>query len=52
MCKGTFRIETSRPMGSDRSPESQHNVGETMINGAQRQITVNLKQRPGINSKT
>ena len=37
-------IKTSSPMGDDRSPGSQHNVGDTIIDDAQRQETLNLKQ--------
>ena len=33
---------TSSPMGIDRSPESQHNVGDTIIYDAQRQTVFNL----------
>ena len=33
---------TSSPMGNDRSPESQHNVGDTIIYDAQRQTVFNL----------
>ena len=29
-------------MGNDRSPESQHNVGDTIIHDAQRQTVFNL----------
>ena len=29
-------------MGNDRSPESQHNVGDTIIYDAQRQTVFNL----------
>ena len=36
------------PMGKDRSPESQHNI----FYNAQRQVTLNLKQRSGLNSNT
>ena len=35
-------IITSSPMGNDRSPESQHNVGDTIIYDAQRQTVFNL----------
>ena len=34
--------KTSSPMGNDRSPESQHNVGDTIIYDAQRQTVFNL----------
>ena len=37
-----FIIGTSSPMGNDRSPESQHNVGDTIIYDAQRQTVFNL----------
>ena len=33
---------TSSPMGNDRSPERQHNVGDTIIYDAQRQTVFNL----------
>ena len=33
---------TSSPMCNDRSPESQHNVGDTIIYNAQRQTVFNL----------
>ena len=45
---GTFLSEmrpffkTSSPMGNDPSPESQHNVGDTIIYDAQRQTVFNL----------
>ena len=45
------QIKTSSPMGNDHSAESQHNVGDTIIYNAPQQITLNLKQGPGINYK-
>ena len=36
--------KTSSQMGNDPSPGSQHLFGDTIINDAQRQVTLNLKQ--------
>ena len=39
-------------MDNDRSPVSQHNVGETIFYNVQRKVTQNLKQRSGLNLST
>ena len=38
----TLLTLTSSPMGNDRSPEIQHNVGDTIIYDAQKQTVFNL----------
>ena len=35
-------------MGNDRSHESQHNGRDTILCDAQRQVTLDLKHRPGL----
>ena len=46
-CIGSYIVQrkekTSSPMGNDRSPESQHNVGDTIIYDDQRQTVFNLE---------
>ena len=39
-------------MGNDRLPESQHSVWRTVFHNVHKQVTLNLKQRSGLNSNT
>ena len=52
--KQTYCITISRysPMGNDRSPESQHEVWRHHILQCSKAVTLNLRQRSGLNSNT